>query len=74
MTERKEKRQIKRVPPVGIRAQDFWGTRPSSEHIRGERKGQLAVMCSNRHEYKTDVKPPRHCPVCHVVVDRRGYV
>lgn len=64
----------KRVPPTGIRASEFWGRRPSSNSTKGERKAKLEVTCANKHTYKTDVKPPQHCPVCHVVVDRRGYV
>lgn len=64
----------KKVPPVGIRSRDFWGKRASSSPAGPEHKAHFVVTCVNHHSYKTDVKPPRTCPVCHVVVDRRGYV
>lgn len=71
--ELESKREV-RTPPAGIRSADFWGKRGSSLNVHTRRKASLMVMCVNRHDYKTDVKPPAHCPVCNVVVDRRGYV
>lgn len=64
----------KKIPPTGVRAVGFWKIRTSSEHVAGRRKAHFTQMCVNRHNFKTDVKPTRQCPVCHVVVDRRGYV